>query len=46
MGVKASYHYENGMLTINILQKPMFLTEAMCRSPSLPALTRRLERLP
>ena len=32
MGVKASYRYENGLLTINILEKPMFLTEAMCEN--------------
>ena len=32
MGVKASYLYENGTLSINILQKPMFLTEAMCEN--------------
>ncbi|HEX4650059.1 MAG TPA: hypothetical protein VH250_01025 [Granulicella sp.] len=30
MGVKAGYKYENGLLTINILHKPMFLTEDMC----------------
>ena len=30
MGVKASYIYESGLLTIKILHKPMFLTEAMC----------------
>jgi hypothetical protein len=32
MGVTASYRYENGLLTIHILQKPMFLTEAMCEN--------------
>ena len=30
MGVKASYLYENGLLTITILDKPFFLTEDMC----------------
>jgi hypothetical protein len=30
MGVKASYLYADGLLTIKILHKPMFLTEDMC----------------
>ena len=30
MGVKANYLYENGLLTINILEKPFFLSEDMC----------------
>jgi NAD/NADP transhydrogenase alpha subunit len=30
MGVKASYLYADGVLTINILHKPMFLSEDMC----------------
>jgi hypothetical protein len=29
MGVKASYMYENGVLSINILEKPFFLSEEM-----------------
>jgi hypothetical protein len=29
MGLKASYVYENGVLTINILDKPFFLSEDM-----------------
>jgi len=30
MGVKASYLYEDGLLTITILDKPFLLSEAMC----------------
>jgi len=30
MGVKASYLYADGVLTINILHKPMFLSLDMC----------------
>ena len=30
MGVKASYLYENGLLTIKILDKPFLLSEEMC----------------
>jgi hypothetical protein len=30
MGVKASYLYENGLLTVTILDKPFFLSEEMC----------------
>jgi hypothetical protein len=29
MGVKASYAYADGMLTINILEKPFFMSEDM-----------------
>jgi hypothetical protein len=30
MGVKAGYLYENGLLSITILQKPAFLSEDAC----------------
>ncbi len=30
MGVKASYLYEDGLLTITILDKPFFLSEDLC----------------
>ncbi|HWZ51182.1 MAG TPA: hypothetical protein VNW54_06940 [Granulicella sp.] len=30
MGVKASYLYQDGLLTITILDKPFFLSEDMC----------------
>jgi hypothetical protein len=29
MGVKANYVYENGVLSITIIDKPMFLSESM-----------------
>ena len=29
MGVKANYVYENGVLSITIVDKPMFLSESM-----------------
>ncbi len=29
MGVKANYIYENGVLSITIVDKPMFLSESM-----------------
>jgi hypothetical protein len=30
MGVKASYLFQDGLLTITILDKPFFLSEDMC----------------
>ena len=30
MGVKASYLYKDGILTVVILQKPVFLSEELC----------------
>ncbi len=30
MGVKASYLYQNGVLKIEILEKPFFVSEEMC----------------